>query len=259
MTIDELRKLKKDLGYSNKRLSDESGVSLGTINKVFSGASANPRIGTIQQIAKTLLSSSHSSTSLLKEEVAVYKNSMHKPIKHTIQDYHALPDDQRTELFDGVFYDMSSPTVIHQRIIRSLCFQFEMFIRSNHGPCEVLPSPIDVQPDPDDDHTMLQPDILIVCDPNKITRKGIVGAPDFIAEIVSPSSIKMDYYRKAYKYETSGVREYWIIDPEKKTVLINRFHLNEPPLLLPLKGSVEVSIYDGKLLIDLDEIAACIW
>lgn len=270
MTVDELRQLKKNLGYSNKRVSELSGIPLGTINKVFSGASANPRIDTLNKISDALLSvidgqkkinndplTSTPSVSLIREGVTDYYLSSTKK-KNSIREYYRLPNDHRVELFEGTFFDMASPSVIHQRIVKSLCFQLEMFIRSNKGSCELFPSPVDVQPDSNDDQTMLQPDVLIVCDSTKITRKGIVGAPDFIAEIVSPSSIKMDYYRKSYKYEASGVREYWIIDPEKKTVLINRFELNEPPLLIPLTGYAEVAIYDGKLKINLDEFAECI-
>lgn len=272
MTVEELRNLKKELGYSNRKVSEVTGVSIGTVNKVFSGATANPRIDTLKQIAGPLLStlrrekeessiysiSENASSNLLLREASPANSAFSEKNRFSIDDYSSLSDDRRAELFEGEFFDMASPNVIHQRIVRSLCYQFETFIRSNKGTCELFQSPIDVQPDPADDHTMLQPDVIVVCDPSKISKNAVIGAPDFIAEVVSPSSIRMDYYKKAYKYENSGVREYWIIDPLKKTVLVNRFEKNEPPMILPLVGFLEVSVYDGNLKIDLDEIMNCI-
>ena len=91
------------------------------------------------------------------------------------------------------------------------------YIKKNNGSCKVYPAPFAVFLN-QDDHNYVEPDISVICDPNRINEKGCNGAPDFIMEIVSPSSQRMDYLTKLFKYRTAGVREYWIVNPMKQTV-----------------------------------------
>ena len=271
MTIEEIRQLKKELGYSNARLSDESGVSLGTVNKALSGASACPRYETMMAMWEVLqkrkkeLSGivrdveykySHApADSILREEAAEYGIPQDKgPGDFTIQDYLDLPDDHRVEQIDGVFYDMAAPSLSHQRLILSIGFQIHTYIQSKGGDCEVFLSPVDVIPDPKDDKTILQPDILIVCDPDKCTEKRIVGAPDFIIEITSPSTRKKDMFTKLSKYAQAGVREYWIIDLQNEKVMVYSDAMKEFAKIYPMEGKVPVEIYNGDLEIDFDQI-----
>lgn len=146
--------------------------------------------------------------------------------EYTLEDYYALPDDVRAELIDGHLIYMDAPTTRHQGVIAELHFQVASYIRSRKGPCKALFSPLDVCLD-NDDKTMLQPDLIILCDETKDDGKRINGAPDFVAEVVSPSSVKRDYLIKLNKYWNAKVREYWIIDPEKQTVSAYCFEPDE--------------------------------
>lgn len=138
---------------------------------------------------------------------------------YTVDDYYVLSEDERLELIDGVLYNMSSPTAIHQVIAGKVYYKLENYIMGKKGPCIPIISPIDVQLDCDE-KTILQPDVIIVCDRDKL-KKGIVyGAPDFVVEVLSPSTRKRDKNLKLNKYICAGVREYWIVDPEKKNIVV---------------------------------------
>lgn len=104
-----------------------------------------------------------------------------KKKKYTLEDYYALPEDERVELIDGVFYHLEAPTSMHQLVSREIVFQLGEYLRRKKGKCELFYAPVDVQLDCDK-YTMLQPDILIICDRDKV-KAHIIGAPDFIVEI----------------------------------------------------------------------------
>ena len=105
-----------------------------------------------------------------------------------------------------------------------------------------------------DDKTIVEPDILIVCDRNQITRSGIYGAPDFVIEILSESTKKKDSYLKLMKYQNAGVREYWIVDPEKKKVIVYDFEQEENPPIYGFDTQVPVGIFGGKCQVDFSKI-----
>lgn len=132
------------------------------------------------------------------------------------------PDGERAKLVDGQIYYMAPPSTRHQRLVHFLDWAIEDYIRKKQGGCEVFPAPFAVFLN-EDDTNYLEPDISVICDPAKLDDKGCHGAPDWIIEIVSSGSKTMDYYTKLFKYGASGVREYWIVDPAKKSVMVYGF------------------------------------
>lgn len=173
--------------------------------------------------------------------------------EYTLEDYYNMPEDRRVELIDGVIYDMAAPTPLHQLIAGAVYAGIRAFIRENGGDCIPFIAPADVQLDCDS-RTMVQPDVFILCKRDKLKRFGIYGAPDFVLEILSDSTRKKDMTVKLTKYMEAGVREYWVIDPEKRLLIVYIGKEEGIPRLYPLQGDVGMDLYDGKLRIDLNEI-----
>lgn len=170
---------------------------------------------------------------------------------YTIDDIYALPEGQRAELIDGVIYNMSPPSFRHQKILNYLCTEINLYIRSKEGSCEVIPAPFAVFLNAND-KTYVEPDISVICDKSKLDDKGCNGAPDFIVEIVSPGSKRMDYHIKLFKYRTAGVKEYWIVDPIKNLISTYNFK-NEMTEIYTFADKVKAEIYED-LEIDFSEI-----
>lgn len=273
MTIAEMKQIKEERGYSMAQLSEYSGVPLGTLQKIFSGQTVKPRMSTLAAIEKVLLGeesvyqgkayayqleSSEAQADCVREAAAYHTQFVEKKQgEYTLEDYYALPQEHRVELIDGVIYDMSSPLFVHQIIAGEIFAQVREYIEKNKGECVPAIAPVDVQLDCDK-KTMVQPDVLIVCDPEKIRRFGVFGAPDFVLEVISASTRKKDLTLKLSKYIEAGVREYWIIDPEKKLLLTYDFTEEGMPCIYPLEGEVGLAIYGEKLKINLDKIAESI-
>ena len=171
----------------------------------------------------------------------------------TLEQYEALPEDVRVEIFDGQIYDMSSPSQDHQTISTELTTILNTYIKNNNGACRVFHAPFDVKLS-DNPLTIVQPDLMIVCDKNKLDGKRCNGAPDFIIEIVSPSNPADDYIRKLYYYKNHGVREYWIVDPRRKTVTVNYFEKDILNTQYSFDSTIKVNIYED-LFINFSDIA----
>ncbi len=171
----------------------------------------------------------------------------------TINDLEQKGEDKRYELIDGHIILNEAPSVRHQRIVRDVGRIIDQFIRSNDGKCEVFDVGINTILD-EDDYTLVIPDIAVLCDPSKLTDKGIWGPPDWVIEVVSESTRARDYKNKMHKYMGAGVREYWVIDFEKDKIVT--FIEGEPMSIkiYGLKDTIPVYIYDSKLKIDFSEI-----
>lgn len=141
---------------------------------------------------------------------------------YTTEYIFSLPEGKRAELVDGVAYDMAPPGLGHQRISIHLATSIQNYISENKGKCEVFTAPFGVFLF-SDERTYVEPDLLVVCDADKLSEKGCMGAPDWVVEIVSKSSRYMDYVIKLAKYQGAGVREYWIIDEEEGRIMVYDF------------------------------------
>ncbi|MCD7819508.1 MAG: Uma2 family endonuclease [Lachnospiraceae bacterium] len=173
--------------------------------------------------------------------------------RYTIEDYYALPDDRRVELIDGVFYDMAAPAVTHQAAISQIFRQLADYIDSEGGSCLPLISPVDVQLDCDD-RTMVQPDIMVVCDWSKVINRCIYGAPDLVMEVLSDSTARKDQTIKLEKYRKAGVKEYWMIDLQQEKAVVYDFVNEISPGIYGVNRSVPVGIFEGKCQIRFEKI-----
>jgi Uma2 family endonuclease len=168
---------------------------------------------------------------------------------YTLDDYYALPDDQRVELIDGVFYDMAAPTVAHQMVGAEIWNQIAAYIKSQKGKCLPLVSPVDVQLD-QDDRTMVQPDVIVVCNWDIIRNRCIFGAPDFVAEVLSDSTARKDMVLKLDKYQKAGVKEYWIVDLKQKRVLVYDFLHEKQVVIYGIDAKIPVRIFEEQCVVD---------
>lgn len=161
---------------------------------------------------------------------------------YTAEDYWALSEDERAELIDGKFYAMAPPNRIHQELVSELTVAFSNHIKKGGGSYKVYPAPFAVNLNADD-KTYVEPDLSIICDKSKLSDRGCEGAPDFIIEVVSPSSRRMDYSTKNALYSNAGVREYWIVDPVKGRTTIYRYEEDAAPIIIPFDQEIPVGIY----------------
>lgn len=250
MLYETLKQKKEELGLTTERLSQLSGVPVGTINKILNGETKSPRYNTLNALEAVLFSKETYPNMLCDSVSPMFAK---RPGEYTIEDYRALPDDVRAELIDGSFVFLEAPTFSHQDMVSSLLFEITLFIRSNKGNCKALASPLDVQLDCDD-RTVVQPDIIVSCNKSKRTKQGIFGAPDMCIEVISPSTRKRDYGIKVTKYMEANVREYWIVDLKRETVVCYYFEGEDYPVIYTFHDQVPVRIFDSRLKIDFSLI-----
>lgn len=181
-----------------------------------------------------------------------------KEEKFTYGDYCSWLDEERWELIDGIAYNMTpAPSRVHQEILLAVADAFYRYLEGK--PCKVYVAPFDVRlPEGDEKdeeiQTVVQPDLVVVCDPTKLDEKGCRGTPDLVMEITSPATARRDQREKFLLYEKAGVKEYWIVNPTDKIVTV--FILNENgkygrPEIYSDEDSIEVGLFSGDLVIDL--------
>lgn len=266
LLLADILRIKEERGYSVAKLSEYSGVPIGTLQKLLRGDSVNPRKATLDALEKVLLGDEK----LYPGKAYTYQmdsqpGMLNQPQSYgaarieleqgefTLQDYYALPDDRRVELINGIFYDMAAPSTLHQYIAGMVYRWISEFIEENDGDCIPFISPVDVQLNRDV-KTMVQPDVIIVCDPKKVKHFGIYGAPDFVLEVLSKSTKKKDITLKLAKYMEAGVKEYWAIDTDKRILIVYLTEEDAIPHIYPLEGEAGVQLYEGRLRIDLKKI-----
>ncbi len=279
MTIEEMRQRKKELGYSYQRIASLSGLPVGTVQKVLGGITKAPRHETIRSLEAVLSgadvayqaeawpeegapypSGSHFHAGCVKEPRAAYDTGTEHAVRkykkrgqYTLEDYYAVPEDKRMELIDGILYDMAAPCVIHQVLLGELLVQISSYIKGKGGDCLPAVAPLDVQLD-QDDRTMVQPDLIVLCDRSKLREHAIYGAPDFIAEVLSPATRRRDLCLKLAKYSGAGVREYWMIDPDKEKIVVYDLEKEELPQVYGFCDQVPMAIFGGSCQIDFAAI-----
>ncbi|MCM1268553.1 MAG: Uma2 family endonuclease [Bacteroidales bacterium] len=162
---------------------------------------------------------------------------------YTIADIEALPEGERAELIDGEMFRMDTPTWVHQMFQMAISATIWNYIRERKGKCRVLPAPFAVYIKKDN-RNYVEPDISVICDMEKKSEKGCQGAPDWAIEIVSPSSVKMDYERKVKLYREAGVREYWIVDTERETITVYDFEHGKEAAEYAFSERIKAGIFE---------------
>ena len=142
--------------------------------------------------------------------------------RYTYADYLEWEGPERYQLINGEVFQMASPSVAHQALLVGLLTPFDNWLQGK--PCKVFAAPLDVRLFPKEDksdNTVVQPDLLVVCDKDKLSKGSVDGAPDLVIEIVSPSNTRSELFLKFQYYMKAGVREYWVIDPEMRQVQVH--------------------------------------
>ena len=289
--IEAMREKKKEYGFSYGEIAKRSGLPLGTVQKVLGGFTKSPRRETLAALAGFLLpeqdlflEQAHNSGTIsdpvkslqesrrqyhytvpeeeplyLRDGAPAYVTGLpegKKQGEYTIEDRNALPEDHPYELIDGVIYNMASPALRHQSISGAIYRQLWNYVDSQGGDCIPFIAPTDVRLDRDE-RTMVVPDVFVICQPDDDRMdndKYINGAPDLIIEVLSPSTRRKDMFTKLYKYEEAGVREYWIVDPNKEKVIVYIFGEESDVSLYGFDSEVPVGIYQGKCRIDFQRV-----
>lgn len=266
MTAEKIIELKKQTGLTNAEIAERSGLPLITVAKIMSGATKKPRQKTLDLIQRVLVP-----TYALRDSFTLQNGhtfSLSDPGASSLlstwggscsyQDFCKLPEGTLAELICGRLSYMESPNWAHSSVVDEFSFQIQTQIRQRKGDCIARQGPVDVKLDILSDRpTVLIPDFFILCDCSKISQSGLSGAPDFVLEVLSPSTRRRDIGEKVLLYRDYGVREYWIIDPDTRRLIIYNFmDEKENPIVLPLQGTKGLSIYDNAIKVDLDAINA---
>ena len=198
---------------------------------------------------------------MVKEPPVEY--GVRTPILYTYADYLSWMDEKRREIINGVVYDMfGAPRTVHAKISSSILGQVWNYIFRRKGKCKVYHAPFDVrfpkngETDDNKIYTVVQPDICVICDPEKLDDRGCIGAPDLIVEVQSPSTAKKDLNEKFNLYESAGVREYWVVFPCEKAITVFLLQKNgkyNEGTTYEYEQQAPVSIFKG-LKIDLKEL-----
>lgn len=252
MNLQEMKEMKMELGYSDAKIAELSGVPLDTVEKYFRGEATDLRYSTLLALEQVLMKYNDNSTSTIHEAVFPYLTK--RQGEYTIEDCDKLPEDVRTELIDGVIYYMTAPTNAHQLIAGYLHAQLFNHVKGRKGGCLPMISPVDVELDKDD-KTRVQPDVLIVCDRRKVIQRCVYGAPDFVLEVLSPSTRKKDMVIKLNKYLNAGVKEYWMIDPDKQKLMVYKLEQEEYfPEIYGFDQTVAITVMEEPCEIDLKDM-----
>lgn len=162
----------------------------------------------------------------------------------TVEDIENLPEGVRAELIDGQIFYFATPKVIHQRLSKIIFMKIANYIEANNGTCEVLYAPVAVRL-VEDGKNHLEPDIVVICNSDLLELDGCHGAPDWVIEVISKSTKARDYGIKMVKYREAGVKEYWIVDPEREIVLVYWFEDEKLNTIYGFCDEIESRLFPG--------------
>ncbi len=292
--LNEIKNRKKKLKLTTAVVADRAGLPVSTVSKIMTGETKNPSYATIEKIERVLAQEEmyrrvYAYFKLLKEYIDGHtdetvdqiefeknykrENNISFLIVNSLQEktgeltdgnvaldkklnidfLHELGEDKQIELINGHLIYNEAPNLKHQMIVQNLGRIIDDFIRSNNGKCRMFNVGVNLYFE-EDDNSLLIPDLVVLCDDSKLSEAGITGPSDWIIEVVSKSTRRVDYNEKLHKYMGTGVREYWIVDPEKERVTT---YIEGEPMMAYIYGfddEIPVYIYDGKLSICINHL-----
>jgi Uma2 family endonuclease/DNA-binding XRE family transcriptional regulator len=251
-----LKLARKARGYSQKVVAEMINVSNSSYSLYESG-DREPNLATLEKIAHALYISidelfglyDFGDKFLIKESSLAY-NAVPEC---TWQDYYNLPDGEHAELINGKLYYLGAPNRIHQKLSGELYYCILSYIKGKRGLCEVYSAPFAVKLS-EEDNTIVQPDISVICNKDKLDYRGCNGGPDFVIEILSPSNKSYDCIEKLKLYSIYDIREYWIVDPDSKKVIVYQLDKNKVmPEVFSFDDNIKVNIFED-LYITIDNM-----
>ena len=292
--LNEIKNRKKKLKLTTAVVADRAGLPVSTVSKIMTGETKNPSYATIEKIERVLAQEEmyrrvYAYFKLLKEYIDGHtdetvdqiefeknykrENNISFLIVNSLQEktgeltdgnlaldkklnidfLHELGEDKQIELINGHLIYNEAPNLKHQMIVQNLGRIIDTFIHSNNGKCQMFNVGVNLYFE-EDNNSLLIPDLVVLCDDSKLSESGITGTPDWIIEVVSRSTRRVDYNEKMHKYMGTGVREYWIVDPEKERVTT---YIEGEPMMAYIYGfddEIPVYIYDGKLSICINHL-----
>ena len=292
--LNEIKNRKKKLKLTTAVVADRAGLPVSTVSKIMTGETKNPSYATIEKIERVLAQEEmyrrvYAYFKLLKEYIDGHieetvdqiefeknykrENNISFLIDNSLQEktgeltdgnlvldkklnidfLHELGEDKQIELINGHLIYNEAPNLKHQMIVQNLGRIIDTFIRSNNSKCQMFNVGVNLYFE-EDNNSLLIPDLVVLCDDSKLSESGITGTPDWIIEVVSRSTRRVDYNEKMHKYMGTGVREYWIVDPEKERVTT---YIEGEPMMAYIYGfddEIPVYIYDGKLSICINHL-----
>ena len=184
------------------------------------------------------------------EEPVMYGSLALQDQRMTINELSKMGESRDLQLINGQLVVSEMAGVSHQRMVKRLGRAISDFVEKKQGICEVFDVGVNVYLD-EDEYTLVIPDLAVVCNPSQITERGVVGAPDWVIEVVSPSTRQNDYHKKLHKYMDAGVREYWIVDMDRRMVSVC---INGEPMQVTIYSfddEIPVHIYGGDLCLSI--------
>ena len=263
---DSLIDARETKGISQRELEEMSGVRQAEISKIERGE-GNPSLKTMGRLFSAVGKELNFGSSrpagrnsdddnidiasvLASGSVAHFLDPSKRQGEYTVKDMELLPDGVWAELIGGVIYDMCVPTLPHQLTVKAITKAFDDFIEKNNGDCITFNGQTGLWFE-DDEDDLLMPDMMVVCNQDKLKYKGVIGAPDFVLEVLSSSTRVRDLGIKSKLYKEKGVREYWVIDLKRRSIIVNDFAGKGMQKIYGLTDSIPVLIYDGSLKIDM--------
>lgn len=247
---ENLKLARKARGYTQAELAETLGISRSSYTNYETG-NRTPDIEMLEKITWVLNISmdelfgryDFGTPNLIRDERAVYQVHVENP-EYTVEDYFALENCAEYELIEGSLVKRNAPAMDHQIASLQISMALYKFIADNKGGCQVIPAPFCVILS-EEDATVVQPDISVICDLNKLKDGCCFGAPDILVEIISPSNRKYDYLKKTFLYDRYEVREYWIVDLEQGRIIVYDFENGTGPQMMPLHEDVCSCVLEG--------------